>query len=288
MTILPIRFPVHLLLSKNVIHSWRTIRETGAPRVFNVNRIPGNRHRLRAWDRGRKSGHCARRKLGQYLPADAEFADENGRRVLLRNLIDRPTIIAPVYLGCMHECPMLLSGLAQVLGKIELVKPGTDYQVITLSFDENDTPAIAQDKKVNYIKAVGKPFPEAAWKFLTGDKANIRKFTDSIGFKFQRDSEHDFSHPVTLVVIAPGGKIVRYLEGFTFLPFEVTMALTEAAEGRVGSPARSALMYCFSYDPLKKSYVFNVLKVTGTVMVLFVASFFAYLMISTKKKRGSA
>ncbi len=226
-------------------------------------------------------------KLGQYLPADAEFSDENGRRVMLGNLIDKPTIIAPVYLGCMHECPMLLSGLAQVLGKIELAKPGKDYQVITLSFDENDTPAIARDKKVNYIKAVGRPFPEDAWKFLTGDKANIRKFTDSIGFKFQRDSEHDFSHPVTLVVVSRDGKIVRYLEGFSFLPFEVTMALTEAAEGRVGSPARSALMYCFSYDPLKKSYVFNVLKVTGTVMALFVASFFAYLMISTKKKRGS-
>ena len=226
-------------------------------------------------------------KLGQYVPTDAIFVDENGKKARLKDLIDKPTIIAPVYLGCMHECPMLLSALAQVLGKIELVKPGKDYQVITLSFDENDTPVIAREKKGNYVKAIGKPFPADAWKFLTGDKANIRKFTDSIGFKFQRDSEHDFSHPITLVVIAPGGKIVRYLEGFTFLPFEVTMALTEAAEGRVGSPARSALMYCFSYDPLKKSYVFNVLKVTGTVMVLFVASFFAYLMISTKKKRGS-
>jgi protein SCO1/2 len=48
------------------------------------------------------------------------------------------------------------------------------------------------------------------------------------------------------------------------------------------------LNYCFSYDPLKKSYVFNVLKVVGTVMVLFVVSFFAYLMLSTKKKRGTA
>jgi protein SCO1/2 len=53
----------------------------------------------------------------------------------------------------------------------------------------------------------------------------------------------------------------------------------------VGSPARRALMYCFSYDPLKKSYVFNILKVTATVMVLFVASFFVYLTISTKKNR---
>jgi len=226
-------------------------------------------------------------KLGQNVSTDAIFVDENGKKTRLKDLIDKPTIVAPVYLGCMHECPMLLMGLAQVLGQLELVKPGKNFQVITLSFDENDTPKIAREKKENYLKAIGKPFPADAWKFLTGDKANIRKFTDSIGFKFQRDSEHDFSHPVTLVVLAPGGKIVRYLEGFSFLPFEVTMALTEAAQGRVGTTTQKVLQYCFSYDPLKKSYVFNVLQVTGTVMVLFVASFFAYLMISTKKKRGA-
>jgi protein SCO1/2 len=225
-------------------------------------------------------------KLGQYIAADADFVEENGTHVLLRDLIDKPTIIAPVYFGCTHECPLLLTGLARSLGGIDLMKPGKDYQVLTISFDEHDTPAIARDKKPNYLKAVGKPFPEDAWKFLTGDRVNIRRFTDSIGFKFQQDSEHDFSHPVTLVIVAPGGKIVRYIEGVTFLPFEVTMALTEASQGRVGATTRKVLMYCFSYDPLKKSYVFNILKVTGTVMVLFVGSFFAYLMMTTRKKKS--
>ena len=223
-------------------------------------------------------------KLGQFLPGDAVFSDENGKQASLKSLIDKPTIIAPVYLSCMHECPMLLTGLARALGNLELVQPGRDFQVLAVSFDENDTPVIAREKKPNYITAVGKPFPADAWKFLTGDAADIRKFTDSIGFKFQRDSEHDFSHPITLVVVGRDGKIIRYLEGVSFLPFEVTMALTEAAEGRVGSPARKALMYCFSYDPQKKSYVFNILKVTGTVMVLFVGSFLVWLLRSPKNK----
>lgn len=226
-------------------------------------------------------------KLGHYLPTDAVFLDENNKKINIKKYIDKPTIIAPVYLGCTHECPLLLSGLAETLGKLELVQPGKDFQVITLSFDDKDTPKLAAEKKGNYIKLIGRPFPQDAWKFLTGSETNIRKFTDSIGFKFQRDSEHDFSHPVTLVIVSPTGKIVRYVEGISFLPFEITMALSEAADNRVGSPARKALLYCFSYDPLKKSYVFNILKVTGTVMVLFVGSFLAYLLISTKKKRGS-
>lgn len=227
-------------------------------------------------------------KLGHSIPADATFLDENGKRVNLKALVDKPTIVAPVYLHCMHECPMLLTGLAEALGKMDLVQPGRDYRVIALSFDETDTPAIAAEKKKNYLKAVGRPFPESDWTFLTGDAANIRKFTESIGFRFQRDGEHDFSHPIVLVVVAPGGKIVRYLYGTSFLPFEVTMALTEAAQGRVGTTAQKVLQYCFSYDPLKKSYVFNILKVTGTVMVLFVGSFLAWLLITTKKKRGAA
>lgn len=227
-------------------------------------------------------------KLGRSIPADLVFRDENGNPVDLRARIEKPTIIAPVYLGCMNECPMLLNGLAGVLGKLDMVQPGRDFKVMALSFDDKDTPAIARDKKRNYLKAVGRPFPAQDWTFLTGDTSAIKGFTDSIGFKFQRDSEHDFSHPLTLVVVAPGGKIVRYLEGTSFLPFDITMAVNEAAAGRVGSPGRRVLMYCFSYDPLKKTYVFNILKVVGTVMLLFAGSFFAYLMITTKKKRGSA
>jgi len=223
-------------------------------------------------------------KLGAVIPDDISLRDENGKQVNLKALIDKPTIIAPVYLHCAHECPLLLTGLAGALGKLELVQPGRDYHVITLSFDEREGPAIAREKKPNYITAVGHPFPENEWKFLTGDNANIRKFTDAVGFTFQRDGE-DFSHPIAVIVLAPGGKVTRYLSGVTFLPFEITMAVTEAAQGRIGSPAGRVLSYCFSYDPLKKTYVFNILKVVGTVMILTLVSFFIFLMATGPRKR---
>jgi len=226
-------------------------------------------------------------KLGAVIPADITLRDENGRPVNLRDLVDRPTIVAPVYLHCSHVCPLLLTNLAEALGKLDLVRPGKDFRVVALSFDEQEGPEVAREKKPNFVAAVGRPFPADAWPFLTGDNGNIRKFTDAVGFKFQRDGE-DFSHPIALIVLAPGGKVVRYLEGTTFLPFEITMAVTEAAAGKIGSPAGRVLSYCFSYDPLKKSYVFNILKVVGTVMVLTVVSFFIYLMVTTKKKRDAA
>jgi protein SCO1/2 len=225
-------------------------------------------------------------KLGAVLPADIVLKDENGKPVNLRDLIDRPTIIAPVYLHCAHVCSRLLTGLAEALGKVDLLLPGKDYRVVTVSFDEQEGPEVAREKKPNYLTAIGKPFPADAWPFLTGDDANIRKFTDAVGFKFQRDGK-DFSHPVALIVLAPGGKVVRYLEGVTFLPFQVTMAVNEAAAGKVGTPTGRVLAYCFSYDPLQKSYVFNILKVVGTVVILTLLSFFIYLMVTGKKERGT-
>lgn len=145
-------------------------------------------------------------KLNGYVAPDAVLTDDAGRKMRLKDMIDKPTIIAPVYFGCLHECPMLLNSLAQVLGRMQLVKPGIDYSVIALSFDERDTPEIARDKKRNYLKAIGKPFPEESWKFVTGDASNIKAVTDSIGFRFQRDGEHDFSHPLTLVVATRDGR----------------------------------------------------------------------------------
>jgi len=223
-------------------------------------------------------------KLGQVIPADIEFRDEDGRPVALKTLLDRPLIVAPVYFHCAHVCPLLLNGLADALGKMDLLKPGRDFRVVAFSFDGSETPDLAREKKPNYLAAVGRPFPPEAWRFLTGDGINIKKLTDAVGFRFQRDGE-DFSHPVVLIVLAPGGKVVRYLYGTTFLPFDMTMAVTEAAAGRTGTTTSRILSYCFSYDPLQHSYVFNILKVVGTVMVLTVVSFFIYLMATGSKTK---
>lgn len=225
-------------------------------------------------------------RLGDVIPPGISLRTEDGKAVDLRTMIDRPTIIAPVYFHCQHVCPTLLMGLSSVLGKLETIEPGKDFLVMALSFDDKDTPAIAREKKPNYLTAIKRPFPAEAWSFPTGDEANIRKFTDAVGFRFQRDGM-DFSHPVVLIVLAPGGKIVRYLYGTTFLPFEVTMAVTEASQGRIGT-TRRVLQYCFSYDPRQHSYVFNILKVTGTVMVLFVGGFLVFLLKTSKKHRGAS
>jgi protein SCO1/2 len=223
-------------------------------------------------------------KLGQKIPLDASFRDEEGKEISLKEVIGKPTIVSLVYLKCSHTCPLLLGALAEVLGRLEL-KPLKDYSVLTISFDEEDTPDLARDKKKNYLQSISTLFPEAAWRFFTGDRENIKKFTDAVGFTFRRE-EGGFAHPVALIILSPDGRVVRYLYGRTFLPFDLTMAITEADKGKIGLSTRGVLLYCFSYDQPGKRYVFNILKVFGTVMIVSVVSFFLYLTVTGRRSRS--
>jgi protein SCO1/2 len=219
-------------------------------------------------------------RLGEHVPTDLAFLDEEGREVRLGELIDRPTVLALVYLSCRDVCPMLLRGTAEVMGKIE---EDENFRVIALSFDERDTPEAARKAKENYLGAVGRPFPPERWNFLTGDARTIRKLTDSVGFGFAR-MDGGFSHTAALIFLSPDGKIVRYIYGVSFLPFDMAMGLAEAESGTTGSVTNRLLLYCFSYDPEGRTYVFNALKVAGTVMLVFIGLFIAYLRAVEKKR----
>jgi len=88
-----------------------------------------------------------------------------------------------------------------------------------------------------------------------------------------------------VVVLAPGGRIVRYLEGTRFLATDLSLALLEASEGRVGSTISRLASLCYSYDPERRGYVFNILRVTGIVVFLCAGVLFLVLMFGGRGRR---
>jgi protein SCO1 len=222
-------------------------------------------------------------RLGEYIPLDLVFRDETGQSVILREMIEGPTIIAPVYYSCPNVCNFLQGGLAMVLHQVAL-KPGEQYRILSISFDETETPAQAAQSKRNYLGAIRGEFPPEAWNFLTGEMEEILRLTEAIGFRFQRQGV-DFLHPVAVVVVAGDGQIIRYLHGTRFLSMDVTLALVEASEGRVGATIRRVASFCFNYDPESRRYVFNLLRVSGTVIFLAAGSFLAFLLLTGRKKK---
>ncbi len=221
-------------------------------------------------------------KLDEYVPEDLTFTTENGDTVNFKSLIDKPTVLTLVYFTCPGICSPLLDGIADVIGKTDM-ELGKDYQVLTVSFNEKETYQLAKDKKKNYVKQVNKEIDESQWLWMVGDSTNIKRLTESVGYQFKREGD-DFIHAAAIMVLSPNGKVTRYLYGTYFLPFDLKMALVEAAEGRSGPTINKILNYCFSYDPEGKKYVFNITKVSGTIIIILALSSLAFLILSKKRR----
>jgi protein SCO1/2 len=221
--------------------------------------------------------------LDTIIPANLTFKNELGQVVQLKSLITKPTILSLVYYDCPGICPQLLSGVSDVIEKMGL-ELGKDYQVITVSFNDNDTPEASVEKKKNFLRSHSKP-RAAFWEYLTGDSANIYSLTHTVGYNFTR-AGNDFMHPSVIMVLSPEGKVTRYLYGTSYLPFDVKMALIEAQKGQSRPTINRVLEYCFSYDPEGRKYTLQVTKITATIIIFFAALLFIILVVRSSRKKS--
>jgi protein SCO1/2 len=228
-------------------------------------------------------------KLGTYIPLDVVFYNEEGNKVVLRDLVKRPTLIAFVYYKCPGICSPILTELATVTGKVDLL-PGEDYNIVTVSMDEREKPSDAADKKKTILGFSQKEFPLDSWDFLTGDSSNIRRLSNAAGFYFKREGAN-FIHSGGFVFVTKEGKICRYIYpdvsskgGFNILPFDFKMAMLETSRGEQTKTMAKLVQYCFSYDPKGRTYVFNITRVFGAGILIFVTLFVVYLVVKPKKK----
>ena len=230
-------------------------------------------------------------QLGAYIPLDVHFKNADGKDVVLKDLISSSdvTILSFVYYQCPGICSPLLFELSDIVNKSDL-ELGYDYKIVSISFDEFETPEIARKKKKGFISAIDKTVPEDAWLFLTGDSTSIKTVTDAAGFYFKREGKQ-FRHSGAFIFVNKEGKICRYLfpgytnkGGFTILPFDFKMAVLETNEGKVSPTIAKVLQFCFSYDPAGKGYVLNVTRIFGAGILLLAAIFLVVIIVKPKKK----
>lgn len=222
--------------------------------------------------------------LGDYFPEGVKIINENLDTIDLLSLVDKPTIVNFVYFRCPGICSPLMSGIAEVADKSDLIL-GEDYQILTISFDPSETIDLGTRKKANYFaQMTKKDQAEKGWLFFCSDSVSIAKGTNATGFKYKKTG-NDFLHAASVVILAPDGKIVRYLNGIYFLPFEWKMALIEASQGKIGPSINKILQYCYSYDPVGQTYMLNITRVVGSMIIFFALIFLLILLLKSKKKK---
>lgn len=219
--------------------------------------------------------------LGDTIPLDLWFYNENSEQVTLRSLIDRPTILSFVYFDCPNLCSPLMDGIADVVGKMDMTL-GTDYKIITISFNTSDTPEKAKEKKQNFVQRISKE-NQKDWIYLTGTQENISAITAAAGYKYTPQGL-DFAHPSVIMVVSPAGKITRYLYGLTYLPFDVKMAVIEAQKGIARPTSNRILEYCFAYNPASKTYTLQVTRIVGIMTIFFLVLIMIILLARRRKK----
>jgi protein SCO1/2 len=225
-------------------------------------------------------------RLGARLPLDVELVDDAGRRRPLRDFFDgRPVVLSFVYFRCPMLCDMSLNGLLAALKTLRL-DVGRDFDVLTVSFDPRETPAMAQAKKEGYLRQYDRPGAGARWLWCTGEEASIRALTEACGFRYAYDERSDqWAHATGILVITPDGTVSRYFYGVEFSPRDLRLGLVEASQNKVGSWADQVLLLCYEYDPAAGKYGFAILSSLRIGALLTLGGLALFIAAAARKER---
>jgi protein SCO1/2 len=225
-------------------------------------------------------------RLNAQVPANLVFRDETGKAVKLGDYFGkRPLILSLVYFRCPMLCSEVLAGVEGSLKAISF-NPGKDFDILTISFDPQDTPESATEKKAEMLKRYKRDGAASAWHFLTGSQESIDAVTKAVGFQYQYDQSTDqFAHTTGLMILTPEGKVAQYYYGVEFPPRDVRLGLIQASQNKIGTLADQVLLYCYHYDPKTGKYsamINRIIQLGGGLTILSIGTVLVVLL-----RRGS-
>lgn len=233
-------------------------------------------------------------RLNEPIPLDGKFKDEAGNTVRLGDYFGkRPVILSLVY----YQCPMLCSEeLNGLVGALQMVKftPGKEFDVVVVSIDPSEQPALAAAKKASYLKRYGHPETASGWHFLTGQQPEINALAKATGFGYVRVPGPDgkltqFAHASAIEIVTPEGRIAQYYLGVEYSPRDLRLGLVEASAHKIGTPVDNILTYCYHYDPQLNRHsliVARAVQLGGVVTVLSLGSFMLVMFRRDAKGGG--
>ena len=223
-------------------------------------------------------------KLGSMVPLDLPFVTESGDTVRLKDILKGPTILSILYYKCPNACNTLIMSIANVLRSIT-DKPGPAPNVITMTVDEHETSEDAMKAKTIAFETLQKPYPCGPLAFPYRERGEYKKNDRCRRVQICKKRRRIRPSALPHHPFAAGESDPLH-HGHRLPPD----GHHHVAYGSVAGTARPAiarvLRACFSYDPKSHRYVFNILRVSATVIFSFIGIFIVYLVISGRKRRA--
>ena len=231
--------------------------------------------------------------LDAELPMELEFRDEYGAVVTLGDYFDgtKPVILTLNYYKCPMLCGLQLNGLLDGLMDLDWT-PGQEFELVTVSINPLETPALATEKKQNYMKRYERPSAAKGWHFLTGKEPEIRQLASTLGFGYFYDRETgEYAHAAAIFLATPDGRVARYLYGIEYPEKRLRLGLLEASAGEIGTTIDQMILYCFHYDPSSRRYApvaMNIMRLGGGATVLILGlSLGGYWLREARRRKNS-
>jgi len=222
-------------------------------------------------------GVAIEQRLRAQVPPELVFHDEQGNAVKLGQYFGkRPIILNLVYYTCPMLCGEVLNGLTSAL-TVMTFNVGKDFDVLTISFNPRETPALAAAKKQIYVKRYGRPGAGEGWHFLSGSDQSITALARAAGFEYHYDPKTgQYAHGTAIMVLTPTGIISQYYYGVEYAPRDLRLGLVQASHNRIGTVVDQVLLYCYHYDPRTGKYtavVTKILQLAGVATIAILGTF---------------
>ncbi len=228
-------------------------------------------------------------QLGAQLPLAEVLRDHEGRPVKLGSLFGdgKPVVLTLVYYDCPMLCGLIQSGLARAMRENGLT-PGQDFRAVSISFDPEEQPPLARERRRGYLQSMGLSEASDAWAFWVDQGGAAKRIADAVGFHYQRDpATGEWAHLAATFVISPDGRVSRYLYGIDFPPKDFRLSIVEAASGRVGTSFDKLMLTCYRYDPASRKYqpfALGFVRAGGVLAAVGLGGLIAGLLWRERKK----
>jgi protein SCO1/2 len=192
---------------------------------------------------------------GEPLPLGTRLTDARGvTRPLGAYFGTRPVVLIFTYFRCPEMCSLVSSGAIDALRSLRY-SAGPDYEVVTVSVDPTDTPAMAGERERRDVARYGRTGADAGWHTLVGAEPQVAALAAAAGFHYRLDPRSgQYAHPSGLIVVTPAGVVSRYFLGVDFPAGDLAAALRDAAANRTGESVFGLLFVCFQGDGARGQY----------------------------------
>lgn len=230
-------------------------------------------------------------KLEGQLPMDVELVGSDGRSRPFGSFFrGKPVVLAFVYYECKMLCNMTMLGMVRAMNAIPNLSAGKDFDIVAVSFDPSETPAIAAKKMDEFAPRYRRGGLENGLQLLTGSAPNVKRLADAAGFRYSWDNQtKQWAHSSAIMVITPEGKVSKYFYGVEYSARDLRLGIVDASQGRIGSPVDQVLLFCYHYDPATGKYgmvIMTLLRAGGLLTVGLIIAFWIVSYFQNKRRKN--